>query len=469
MTARTSGLIPPTTAFSYWSRLWDLITKPHSSYTGKEAFRARTLSAFTFFASITCTVSVFLPDGQMTHAQWLIITGIAVFVDCLYILSRTRYSNVTAYLLVIIGWLAIAPLAIFRPPDAHLFTVIIFLLEPLMIAAIFISIRAAVLVALVDLLYMLIVPYIGPRPSTDEISAALFFHLVVPLLLLAFARYNRAIEDFRRQQLAQTNDALADALVTAYDAQNAAEHALGKAHEANILKDQFLATISHELRTPLNAISGFSGMTLMGFFGQIPDNLQLHMERIHANAQRLLTLVNALLDATKIEAEAIRIVPQAINIQATAKNIWEQTSVIAHNKGIAFDYHVDPTIPILYTDPELLRAIVTNLLSNAIKFTEQGKVMLTISQQPQTKHWQIQVSDTGVGIARHAHNLVFDDYRQVNNANSKVQGSGLGLAIVKRYVKLLDGQIALTSEVGVGSTFTVILPLVTNQQPDHPQ
>ena len=235
---------------------------------------------------------------------------------------------------------------------------------------------------------------------------------------------------------------------------NAAE----AARLASQQKDQFLAVMSHELRTPLNAIIGFLGILKMG--GNMAEK-QLHMvERSRANAERLLTLIDDVLDISKIEAGRFEINLETIAPRDLVTRWQSQTEVLASEKGVQFKVDIDPTLPEhLRADSDALTKIVTNLLSNAFKFTAQGTVKL--HTRATASQWIIEVSDTGIGIPADKHEQIFESFRQVDGSTRRAYGgTGLGLSIVKQLTLLLNGQITVESEPDKGSCFTVKLPLI---------
>lgn len=237
------------------------------------------------------------------------------------------------------------------------------------------------------------------------------------------------------------------------------------AREATRLKSEFLATMSHELRTPLNAINGFTGIML--FDEDIMDEDNVHMlRRIEANADRLLTLINDVLDLSKIEAGRVEIIDEPVNVPTLVEQWIGETAVLAENKQLPLEVDVVDNFPTsIYGDPTRLAQIAKNLLSNAIKFTSDGHVKLSVSIID--NYWQIDVEDTGIGIPPHAKNYIFDEFRQVDGSTKRVYGgTGLGLAITRNLVLMMDGTISVESELGQGSTFTVRLPLRPANMPE---
>ncbi len=231
------------------------------------------------------------------------------------------------------------------------------------------------------------------------------------------------------------------------------------ARESVRLKSEFMSTMSHELRTPLNAIMGFTSILLDGMGGEIDSDARHMIERVSSNSERLLNLINSVLDVAKIEAGRLEIQSEPLDPRQLAEKWQTQMSVLAQKKGLSLDLHIDPALPPkLYGDSERLSQIGINLLSNALKFTEKGGVTLSLGCSDSS--WSIQVADTGIGIPPHALNYIFDEFRQVDGSASRVYGgSGLGLAIVRNLCQMMDGSVKVTSELDQGSVFTVTLPL----------
>lgn len=238
--------------------------------------------------------------------------------------------------------------------------------------------------------------------------------------------------------------------------------ATAKAKEAARIKGEFMANVSHELRTPLNAIIGFSDMLLMGIGGELHEQQRHKVERLRENGVRLLNLVNNILDITRIEAKRIELTQKPFSPVALVDRLQKQMEALAEKKQLAFNTIVDPQLPAtLIGDEQRIEQIVVNLLSNAFKFTDKGSVTLEVRANPAEKQWNIIVADTGIGIAPHSREVIFEEFRQLDGSSSRAyQGSGLGLAITNNLVRIMDGRIELKSDVGRGSTFSVVLPMV---------
>jgi len=232
--------------------------------------------------------------------------------------------------------------------------------------------------------------------------------------------------------------------------------------ESNRLKSHFLATMSHELRTPLNSILGFSEV-LLG--SQLTEKQLRWVQNIHTSGQRLLALINDILDLAKIEAGKMQVRLEEFSIHDVCEGLINMFRPLAEKKNIDLRGQVDPGIPLLRQDVGKLQQILSNLLSNAIKFTpEGGRVVL--KAEGDGPDVVLTVTDTGVGIAPEEQDLVFEKFRQAGNPLTREhQGTGLGLSIVRELSKLLSGQVTLRSELGRGTTFTVRLPVQLSEEP----
>lgn len=232
------------------------------------------------------------------------------------------------------------------------------------------------------------------------------------------------------------------------------------AEENSRLKSEFLATMSHELRTPMNAIEGFTSIMLSRMGGvEFNDKAERYISRVNVNSKRLLQLINDFLDLSRVESGRLELACQPFSPGELAKRWQTEIGILAEKKNLGFELLLDPDLPnVVYGDEESISKVALNLLGNAIKFTEQGKVTLRLANGGDM--WRIIVSDTGIGIPPHAREYIFEEFRQVDQTSKrKYGGTGLGLAIVQKYTRSMGGMVTLQSEVGVGSTFTVSLPI----------
>ena len=230
------------------------------------------------------------------------------------------------------------------------------------------------------------------------------------------------------------------------------------AEAATQAKSAFLANMSHELRTPMNAIMGFTRLVMRRSQDLLPQRQYENLEKILISAEHLLTLINDILDLSKIEAGHMEIHPVSFQLETLVDVCLHTLEPMLQSERIQLRKEIDPDLSLLSTDRDKVQQILMNLLSNAVKFTPAGSI--TITAQQHDGEITIAVADTGIGIPAEALEHVFEEFRQVDSSTTRQYGgTGLGLSISRRLAQLLGGDITMQSVVGVGSTFTVTLPL----------
>ena len=252
-----------------------------------------------------------------------------------------------------------------------------------------------------------------------------------------------------------------------------AEKAKAIADTANQAKSEFLANMSHELRTPLNGILGYA--QILERSKTLNDKERHGIEVIYQCGTHLLTLINDVLDLAKIEARKLELAPTPVHFPAFLQGVVEICQVRAKQKRIEFIYQPSDSLPEgIYTDAKRLRQVLLNLLGNAIKFTDAGSVTFkveAIAQQsdPLSSEILFQVEDTGVGISPADLERLFQVFEQVGDRKRQAEGTGLGLAVSQQIVHLMDGQIQVKSQAGVGSDFyfTLTLPIAEDWAQQH--
>jgi PAS domain S-box-containing protein len=223
------------------------------------------------------------------------------------------------------------------------------------------------------------------------------------------------------------------------------------ADNANRAKSEFLANMSHELRTPLNGILGYT--QILQRDSSLEAKYKQKIDIIHQCGSHLLTLINDILDLSKIEARKLDLYNSDFNFRPFLNGIVEICQIRAQQKNIGFNFEISSQLPVVvYTDEKRLRQVLINLLGNAIKFTDKGRVIFKIEPTGNRK-FRFQVEDTGIGIQEEELRKIFLPFEQVGNKRQMSEGTGLGLAISQRIILLMGGQIQVTSTFGKGSTF----------------
>jgi signal transduction histidine kinase len=223
-------------------------------------------------------------------------------------------------------------------------------------------------------------------------------------------------------------------------------------------KSQFLANMSHELRTPLNAILGYAELLVDGIYGPLADRPKGVLERIQNNGRHLLALINDVLDLAKIEAGQLTLTLENYSLPEVVRSVVTATEPLATAKGLKFTTVLQDNLPTAHGDARRVSQILLNLVGNAIKFTDHGEVEIRATAEK--GQFALSVRDTGPGIADADQDMIFGEFQQIDNSNTRKRGgTGLGLAISKRMVEMQGGTISVESALGQGSTFRVVLPV----------
>ncbi len=234
--------------------------------------------------------------------------------------------------------------------------------------------------------------------------------------------------------------------------------AMERAESADRIKSAFLASMSHELRTPLNSIIGFTGIMLQGLAGPLNQEQNKQLGMVKNSSKHLLSLINDILDISKIEAGQLELMPEVFALAPALEKVLLLLGPQAKNKGIELKIQIADNVGEVYTDQRRVEQVVLNLLTNAVKFTEKGSVKLTCSVEGD--NCLIEVTDTGIGIAEAKLQLIFEPFHQVDSGLArKYEGTGLGLSICCKLLKMMGGSIDVKSRPGQGSIFYVSFPV----------
>lgn len=231
----------------------------------------------------------------------------------------------------------------------------------------------------------------------------------------------------------------------------------------NSAKNEFISTVSHELRTPLTSIRGALALVVSGAAGQLPDKAKELLAVAHRNSERLVHIVNDILDAEKVEAGKMRVNMQTVPVLPFLEQAIAYNEPYAKKFGARFTLQEAPADAIIMADPDRLMQVMSNLLSNAAKFSPPGRDTLVRARE-QDGQLVIDVQDFGPGIPEEFIPHVFEKFAQARNTSApRHEGTGLGLNLSRQLVELMQGQISFTTQPGRGTTFHIFLPLCSDQ------
>lgn len=264
---------------------------------------------------------------------------------------------------------------------------------------------------------------------------------------------------------------LADQVAVAIDnarSYELSQQAVMEMREIDRLKSQFLANMSHELRTPLNSIIGFSRVILKGIDGPITELQQQDLTAIYNSGSHLLSLINDILDLSKIEAGKMELAFDEVNITDVTNSVLSTMIGLVKDKPVELKREIEADLPTVRADAIRVRQVMINLLSNAAKFTDEGNIVVHVGLRPNPagrNEIQVSVTDTGPGISEQDQNKLFQPFSQVDDSPTrKTGGTGLGLSICQHLINMHGGRIWVESQVGKGSTFYFTLPLFRKEK-----
>ncbi len=454
----------------------DKLTLPHSSVTNEEERQRSRLLSYFLLVTILISPAVVLFQLTIDRASLtnpdMIGAIIAIgFAFILYMINR-RGRHTSRAAAVMIGFFAVASVIIPFLEDASEST-LAFANVSMLLTGMFFARRAVIWVSAGVLVLVIIMNSLVPNLPIK----VLFYYLIFSsAMITTFVYYIQYRESLRRQRLEEANvrliqseealhalnselEARVEARTRDLEAKNQElERAWEAAKKADLVKSQFLASMSHELRTPLNAILNFTEFVTMGMMGSINERQKDALDKSLESGRHLLSLINDVLDITKIESGMLRMfVETSIDLTDTLEAVQTTARTLLKGKPVEFRTHIDAPLPLITGDKRRLRQVLLNLISNACKFTEEGEITLSVINEGSSL--LVSVRDSGPGIKQEDFGRIFEPFQQTETGIKHTGGTGLGLAISKRLVEAHDGELWVESEVGQGSTFFFRIPL----------
>lgn len=287
--------------------------------------------------------------------------------------------------------------------------------------------------------------------------------------VLAYRKIKKYAEEIKKEKLNLSNlNAQLEAHKESLTLQSKALHEQNRElemqkeqlKEVSKLKTSFLSNMSHELRTPLNSVIALSGVLSRKLQDQISEEEYSYLEVIQRNGKQLLTLINEILDISRIESGKEEFTFSQFNLCESINHVADMIRPQIIDNNLVIETAAGGSDIIMYSDLKKINHIIQNIIGNAVKFTEKGKISISVKKED--KMVKISIQDTGIGIKKENLEHIFDEFRQLDSGNDrKFSGTGLGLAIALKYAKLLGGSIEIESEFGIGSTFYIFLPIET--------
>lgn len=434
-----------------------------------EAFRERSiriaaaLVGILGLLSFILTVVVFKNKWDIISLPTLHVFVLAGFALSAYFVSHERILP-AAWSIVITSLIAAAGILILNKQDfANLVNGIPLYIVVILLAALVLPRNSIWIVSITTVITYTIAMLVSQQSSADkpiyDISQAILVALIIMPTVGAILYRLRVEFDARLEATQASIKQAEEARRQAEEARQQAEKSRKQAEEADKAKSQFLANMSHELRTPLNAIIGYDEAMIGGMVGEFSPQQTKLLGHIQHNSRRLLGLINDILDLSKVESGSLQVFLAPTSPHKIIQETVDSLRSLADGKHISLDMQFSDSVPaVVLGDAKKLRQILVNILSNAIKFTDNGGVTIIVDIVDASR-WLFEVQDTGIGMPSDAASYIFEPFQQVDGTDKrKYKGTGLGLAITKRLVEHLGGSIEMTSELGKGSTFSIVLP-----------
>lgn len=442
-------------AFKIFKRLWN--GGLNAAFADPSELTRRRTVAIVGFILVPCAVllviSHFIILNTNNHRAAIIFATMLVGLFSLYVQAYKDWQRVAAYSIIGALWLAPVGLMIQEGFSSSNWA---WLLPVILLANFILSRRASIAFTIVSVFVFALVYALTTKglvgsdidAAEHAITVAISGSLILVLACLLGYSY-RTSQIKSQSRLKRSMGILANEAETRRVAEL-------KALAGERSKATFLTTVSHELRTPLNGVIGASDLLIAR---DLEDETRGLVNIVKNSGEILLDVINNVLDISRLDEGKLELVNQSVNLGKVIESCIDPLQLLSQTKGLTLAVDIDESVSRNYMlDPSRIRQLVLNICGNAIKFTNQGTVVISVTEEG--ARVKISIQDTGIGIAEDKIQEIFDPFAQVDSSvDRQFQGSGLGLSIVDRLVRLFGGEISVESEVGVGTCFSMLLPL----------
>jgi signal transduction histidine kinase len=450
---------------------WDSLTQPaltivHPQEQRRSRLLAGILLVVLAVGALILLVRALQVPASIDDADYMASAAALSAIAGLYALARRGHTDFAAAALITL-MLVLFVVVAFAPNSLD--TLLYFATLPILLTALFFSIRQVVGVAALAVVVPLLLSQVSGEMTLMNVMDAAQFILLSTAVVVVYMNHTRALEQIRRRELQAAYDQVrASEQVLEQRVQERtrelqiateqAERAREQAEQANRIKSQFLASMSHELRTPLNAILTFTELILRGTFGPVNAEQIDYLQKSLQSGRHLLSLINDVLDITKIQAGMMKLfIENDFEVEKELGIVAASAEKLLRDKPVQLVMDVDGSLPTLRCDKRRIRQVLLNLLSNAIKFTDEGTI--TLSAKKREDDVLFAVIDSGPGIAEDQHAIIFEPFVQTEAGIRHAGGTGLGLPISKQLIEAHRGRLWVESTLGQGAAFFATIPL----------
>jgi signal transduction histidine kinase len=451
-----------------FQNIWQSLTRPHDSIIDIEERRqAQLLAALQVCVLLVAPILSLLSLMRAGSLNMTVLStwiGIVITLG-LYALNRSGRYRLSAYLFLALNFALVYTVPIISNDPTWLF------LAPMLfvIAAMLLPGTGTIIFFVITLATQLVIGAAKPLSAVMTNFSSFLVYIIVGTLVLVFLYHRTQLEKERRAELQAANQRLRESeSVLEHRVEERTRDLANKnvelevawetAKRADLVKSQFLASMSHELRTPLNAILNFTEFVSMGMLGPVNDKQQDALTKSLDSGRHLLTLINDVLDITKIESGMLNLfIEENVDLSEILTAVQTTATTLLKDKPVQFVPDIDTGLPVIVADRRRIRQVLLNLISNACKFTEEGSITLSVKNEGPTLLFC--VADTGPGIAQADQARIFEPFEQTEKGVQHSGGTGLGLPISKRLVEAHEGTLWVESEAGKGASFFFRIPI----------